>query len=228
METIKAIFKKSTRSLNSYSPYHNREERALFISKLFKNFILDSILDVGCGDKLLKKHLPPNVEYIGVDINGTPDYIIDLEKDGLQKFEDNSFYTIICTDVLEHLNNLHDIFDELCRVSKKYIIVSLPNNWINFKFFLISGTGGEHYYGLPIEKPKDRHKWFFNYDEAYTFLYNRGKKHNFKVLHNFPIPVIHQTLLIHILNLFFKVYYRGKFGYNNLFYSSLWVLLEKN
>ena len=25
------------------------------------------------------------------------------------------------------------------------------------------------YYGLPLEKPKDRHRWFFSYDEAIEF-----------------------------------------------------------
>ena len=53
-------------------------------------------------------------DYVSVDIVGEPNFKIDLEKERLSSFEDNSFNTVICTEVLEHLNNLHDVFDDIC------------------------------------------------------------------------------------------------------------------
>ncbi len=95
-----------------------------------------------------------------------------------------------------------------------------------FKNSLISGKNHQKFYGLPIVKPSDRHKWFFNYDQALNFLEVRGKRNSFMIRNKFSIPFIPNTLKVQIFNLFFKIYYRNQFGYNNLFYSSLWVLLE--
>jgi hypothetical protein len=37
------------------------------------------------------------------------------------------------------------------------------------------------YYGLPLEKPDDRHRWFYGYDEAIEFISYRAKKNNLYV-----------------------------------------------
>ena len=207
--------------------FTSREGRAKFISVMYKIFMKESILDVGCSDKDLKKFIPPDVKYIGIDISGNPDFRVDLEKDKLNNFANNSFHTVVCTEVLEHLDNIHEVFDDLCRVSKKYIIISLPNNWLNFKFRLIKNSGTAKFYGLPLEKPVDRHKWFFNYEEALNFINKRGEKNNFRLKSYFPITFSHYGLINRMFNIIFKLYYRNKFGFSNAFFSSLWALLEK-
>ena len=118
-----------------------------------------------------------------IDITGDPDLKLNLEKDLPLPFEDNFFDTVIATDVLEHLDNLHEVFDEMVRVCKGHIIISLPNpvcdslaywrskvykdNSINRKKYY-----GKYmkFYGLPFERPFDRHKWFFNYEEVLEFM----------------------------------------------------------
>lgn len=227
MERVKKSFRKYLKNRNIYFPFGNREERAEFVSKIYKNFLKNSVLDVGCSEGSLKNCMSKDVKYVGIDISGKPDIIIDLEKDKLKIFEDNSFYTIVCTEVLEHLENIHEMFDELCRVSKRFIIISLPNNWVLFKFSLLSGKNGQKFYGLPIEIPSDRHKWFFNYDQAFNFIKERGLRNKFIIRNKFSIPIIPNTLRLQIFNIFFKIYYRNQYGYNNLFFSNIWVLLEK-
>ncbi|MFH1144533.1 MAG: methyltransferase domain-containing protein [Candidatus Eisenbacteria bacterium] len=54
--------------------------------------------------------------YVGVDIAGRPDIELNLEKAERLPFDDDAFDTVLCADVLEHLDNLHAIFDELVRV----------------------------------------------------------------------------------------------------------------
>jgi len=108
-----------------YSPI--REERVKFVAKKFKNYLKESILDVGCDKGYLRQLIPDGMKYIGIDMGGKPDFEVNLEKNKLDRFEDNSFHTVVCTDVLEHLDNLHDVFDDIFRVSRKYIILSLPN-----------------------------------------------------------------------------------------------------
>ncbi|MHA1252290.1 MAG: class I SAM-dependent methyltransferase [Candidatus Helarchaeota archaeon] len=207
--------------------FKDRKTRAEFIYKKFKNYLTKSILDVGSSNNYLKEYLPKNVEYVSVDIVGEPTYIIDLEKESLTRFDTDSFETVICTEVLEHLDNLHDVFDDLCRVARKYLIISLPNNWINFKYALIRNEGISKYYGLPIDKPHDRHKWFFNYTQAYNFLKERGLRNQFKIIYSLQLPIINPSIYHHILNFFLKLYYKGRFNYENLNYAFLFTLLKK-
>jgi ubiquinone/menaquinone biosynthesis C-methylase UbiE len=113
-----------------------------------------------------------------IDIN------VDLEQKRIP-FEGNSFDVVLCCDVLEHIENIHVVFDELCRVSKEYVIISLPNCHSAFLSYLKYGDYPEHqhlkFYGLPLEKPEDRHKWFFSTAEAERFIRYRAKKNNMEI-----------------------------------------------
>ena len=42
-------------------------------------------------------------------------------------YKDNSFDLVICTEVLEHLEEPAKALKEILRVSKKYLIISVPN-----------------------------------------------------------------------------------------------------
>jgi hypothetical protein len=76
----------------------------------------------------------------------------------------------VCTDVLEHLDNLHAIFGELLRVAGAFVVLSLPNNWMAARVPIRRGHGNFAHYGLPLERPADRHKWFFNLQQARDFV----------------------------------------------------------
>jgi len=160
--------------------YTSREERAKYTALRYERYLKGRILDVGCYNKALKKYLGVAIEYTGIDIAGNPDIFVDLEKEKIP-FQDNTFDCVVCTDVLEHLDNIHDVFDELIRVSKSYIILSLPNNWSVAKVPIIIGKGNLKFYGLPPDKPQDRHKWFFNYSEAEQFVRERARKKGVRV-----------------------------------------------
>jgi ubiquinone/menaquinone biosynthesis C-methylase UbiE len=42
-------------------------------------------------------------------------------------YKNNSFDVILCTEVLEHLDDPKDAINELFRVSRKYVLLSVPN-----------------------------------------------------------------------------------------------------
>jgi len=138
------------------------------------------VLDVGC-DKAVLKGLVNDIKYTGIDIGGTPDIDIDLDEIGKLPFEDNSFDCVVCSDVLEHLENLHYILTELVRVASNNIVISLPNNWTNARRSIEKGKGSIAHYGLPLEKPGDRHRWFFSMNEAISFLEGQAERMTLKI-----------------------------------------------
>lgn len=106
---------------------------------LAKPLKADSILDAGCGEGFTMNKLRENG--IGKKIEG-----IEYEKDAIDfgkkifpnliikqasiydiPYGNNSFDLIICTEVLEHLEDPTKALREILRVSKKYLIISVPN-----------------------------------------------------------------------------------------------------
>ena len=227
MNQLRKLIRNKIKYKTKVQYHQEREDRIKFVAKKFRNYLKESILDVGCDEGYLRELISNDVKYIGVDMGGKPDFITNLEIDKLDRFDDKSFHTVLCTDVLEHLNNLHDVFDDICRVSKKYIIISLPNSWVNFKYPLISGNKEYKRYGLPLNNPKDRHKWFLNYEEAFEFTRERGKMNNFIIKYHFPVPYHFNSIRHQLFSIFFKIYYKNQYGYENLFYRNFWALLKR-
>lgn len=90
--------------------FRRREERIKYAIEHFGKYLSGKVLDVGC-DKAVLREMLPEIEYTGVDIGGDPDVKIDLEKIDRLPFEDGAFDCVLCTDVLEHLDNLHVVFE---------------------------------------------------------------------------------------------------------------------
>lgn len=164
--------------------YLNREERSRWITEKFSEIFSKSkkILDVGCGkDKFLKKFVREGSSYLGIDVAGEPDMVVDFDKTGKLPFQDKEFDLVVCTDVLEHLEEIHSVYDELMRVSSKNIIITLPipaRPTVIKKFFLKERL---KQYGLPVERPNDRHRWFFTYYEAEKFIRERAERKGFLI-----------------------------------------------
>ena len=101
-------------------------------------------------------------------------------------FEDNSFQTVLCLDVLEHLEQCHAVFDELCRVASEHVVISLPGPMASAWAGLTKGRYSDEslmkFYGLPVDPPEDRHRWFFTYHEAVRFVTERGERNGMELL----------------------------------------------
>lgn len=112
-----------------------------YLSSMFRlanGLKFSSVIDVGCGEgeiiSVWKKHCP-ECSIIGVDID---ENILQTarERNKNVRFEvqnicrldipDNSFDLVLCLEVLEHLENPRQALSELVRISKKYILCSVP------------------------------------------------------------------------------------------------------
>lgn len=151
------------------------------------------MLDVGADEGLLGRCLPTDVNYVGIGLGGSNSNVIpyDLEQLPLP-FESDSFDCVVCSDVLEHLENMHAVFDDLCRLSNRHVLLSLPNP-LQCVYRCMQGNphSPERYtkfYGLPPEREADRHRWFFTPSEARRFVRYRASKNGCSVLLEHQMP----------------------------------------
>jgi SAM-dependent methyltransferase len=157
----------------TYVEFAERTARPRFLAAQYPVLLGGSLLDVGC-DRAVLRGLARG-PYVGIDFSPEADLRLDLMKEPHLPFPERHFDAVVCSDVLEHLENLHEIFDELVRVTRGHLLVTLPNNWNSARVRLARGRGAIAHYGLPLEKPADRHRWFFGFSEAEEFF--RGQAH---------------------------------------------------
>ena len=113
---------------------------------LAKPLKAESILDTGCGEGftinlLIKNGIGEKIE--GIEFSKEA---ISLGKKLFPKakieqgsiyslpYKSNSFDLVLCNEVLEHLENPQKAMSEIFRVTKSFLIISIPNE----PFFMIS------------------------------------------------------------------------------------------
>ena len=226
--------------INKIQPnYTDRESKQHFVSKKYRNILKGAVLDVGADEGYIKKYLQPGVIYQGIGLGGENSDIkpCNLEKEKIP-YRDNSFDCVMCLDVLEHLENIHDVFDELCRVSNKYVLISLPNPYADFINCIrnkpYSNEKGMKFYNLPIEREEDRHKWFYSPTEAKRFIEYRANKQGFIIIdfyyngqdtHQEPERFSLKQCLKKLL--FNEIFYRSDIDMFDIQSGTMWWVLEK-
>lgn len=106
-----------------------------------------TVLEVGCGEGFLMNYIAaqdPTLELCGADISmSAVEYayrhcisnVTFLAASGYAlPFPANSFDLVICSEVLEHLQNVGQAVSELQRVGRRHVLISVP--WEPyFRFF---------------------------------------------------------------------------------------------
>ena len=153
--------------------------RNKFVAKKLGNLNGEKILDIGCRDKIFEKYLEGKYQYTGIDFDPEKPLSTDisdkkinynLEKGLPENFE---FDIINALDVLEHLENIHELFDEIFIKSKKKVSIALPNmGYYKFRLnFLFKGVISGKYI-FHEKKVYDRHRWLPNYSSILKFIEN--------------------------------------------------------
>lgn len=168
--------------------YSDRPTKAVYVHDKYKDILIGNVLDVGADNCYLRDLLGDSIEnYTGIGIGGNPDIEVNLETQKIP-FEDNSMDCVLCLDVLEHVDNTQDVFDELCRVTKPggKVIISLPNSYRDFLAMLFGSKKDKalnfKYYGLPAKRPDDRHKWFFSNSDADAYVRDKAEMNQMKIV----------------------------------------------
>lgn len=201
-------------------PIGNRDERARFIARRFARYLTGRVLDVGC-DRARLRQLVPGLDYVGIDVGGTPDLVVNLERERIP-FPDREFDCVVCSDVLEHLDNLHQNFAELVRVARGHLVISLPNNYANARRPVARGRGTLGHYGLPAEPPEDRHKWFFSLGEAADFFRGQVGRHPVELVELFCVERPRPLLVRVVRGLLY-----ARVAYLNRYAHSAWAVYRR-
>lgn len=202
--------------------FRSRAERAEYVAQRYGRMLRGNVLDVGCDQAVLRRLLPGR-DYTGVDVGGDPDIRLDLETLERLPFPDNAFDCVVCTDVLEHLDNLHVMFAELLRVTRQHVLLSLPNCWFGARVPVQRGRGSFGHYGLPLERPADRHKWFFSLSEALQFVEGHAPRLHYRIgeVHAMEKP---RPWVVRALR---RLRYPNLLHYLNRYAHTAWFHLEK-
>lgn len=98
-----------------------------------------TLLDIGCRDGRLRKFLPDNIQYHGIDISPTfkAERIITGDIGDGTDFKDDYFDYVFCIEVLEHTKSPFFILQEIHRILKDtgILVLSVPNPY-HFKEIL--------------------------------------------------------------------------------------------
>lgn len=212
--------------------YVDRETKSKYVWLKYGPILGGRTLDVGADECHLRSYLPEGAEYTGIGLGGNPDVQVNLEKEPIP-FPDGHFDCVLCLDVLEHLDNVHAVFDELCRVSRRYVVVSLPNPWADLFRVLRVGDyrpgQATKFYGLPVEPPEDRHKWFFSAEEAEAFVRHRAARNGMRVVQMDREGMGGEGagLRGRLRRMARDFLFRRDLNTDNLYAGALWAVMEK-
>lgn len=126
------------------SHYHDKYDSIERFASYYKqiDYLLrceaGSILEIGIGNGVVTDYLRRrgiNVVTADIDIGLRPDTVSALPA---LPFRGKSFDAVLCAQVLEHLpmDKLDDALMELARVSKKFVVISVPNSSWYIKLFI--------------------------------------------------------------------------------------------
>lgn len=112
--------------------------RRTLVQRLLPERVQGAVLDAGCGDGALSvfvREATGAARAVGLDLSVRRATRAQGSKPGVHflsgsiydlPFPDDHFELVLCTDLLEHLDEPQRAFDELVRVSSKHVLISVP------------------------------------------------------------------------------------------------------
>jgi SAM-dependent methyltransferase len=210
--------------------YQDRDGRNRWAASYLRTLGGTTVLNLGGGGRRhLAQHLGPGVQVHELDVTGDCDTCLNLDQIERLPFEDGAFDICCALELLEHVDRLHLIADEMFRVTKSRLLISLPNAAIeigqilaNRRYFNDPAQNGVYskFYGLPVTPPADRHRWWLTFEDIVRYWLWYEKQHACTV--KFFIPDDEFSLKR-------KLFRRlcGERLYLTMFCSTVWISVNK-
>jgi hypothetical protein len=155
-------------------------DRVQAAANVIKKIRPASLLDVGCRNGVLRSHIDTCIAYSGCDLVAAPH--VQYAGDILKVDISDRFDCVVALDVLEHVDEIHVLFDRLVELSRRHVVVSLPNCYdakSRYRFAVQGQLGGKYRFGL--ENTLDRHRWVMSYGEIHAFYRHVALKHELEM-----------------------------------------------
>ena len=194
--------------------------RAEFVTNKLGKLNGDVVLDLGCRDMVLKKFLLGNYEYFGVDNSNTKETDPALINHNLEEgipINIKKPDIIVALDVLEHIENIHSVYNQLFTTSNKTIVVALPN-MAYYKFrlnFMIKGVLSGKYI-FSENKVLDRHRWIPNVKSIEKFIKSNTPE-SWKITKYNYIAERKRNFIFYFLEKFLSKFFPGLFIYEIIY-----------
>jgi len=210
--------------------YRNREDRNRFAASYIKRIGATRILNLGGGGRRhLAGKLGDGYAVFEADMVGDCDLNTDLDEIERLPFGDGHFELSCAFDVLEHLENFHLVNRELYRVASKGMLISLPNAAPAILSEVLPNRSQTipnvhhgvytKFYGLPLERPRDRHRWWLFFQDIVRFYIWFAANNGCEVTFAVPRPSIARKILAKTI---------GKRLYYTFFCPYVWIWLRKS
>lgn len=180
-------------------------------TNILTRYPIESILDVGCGDGIVSKHLAGRCSYKGIDISDACIYEKNQDSNCIvyaspadipALIEDGSWDTILLLDVLEHTRDFTGLFELSLRKSKR-VVVSLPNELFVYDRIrmLLGHELNAHSLDL-LKMPEGfKHQFIINIDKARGILSSLAESSGFNLAEEVQRPLMAKGI---IASLFLK------------------------
>ena len=109
----------------------------LIATRVLPSYPGDTLLDVGCGDGVVSRHLPARCHYTGLDISDACIYeqrhdnpkvrYVQAEQIPDLMSREGPWDTVLLLDVIEHTRRFTPLFEHALTRANRQVIVSLPN-----------------------------------------------------------------------------------------------------
>ena len=180
----------------------------LIAERVLPSYPSATLLDIGCGDGIVSKHLPASLHYTGLDINDACIYeqrhdnpsvrYVQAEQIPNLMHDEAPWDTILLLDVIEHTRGFTPLFDLALKYAQAHVIVSLPNElfFLDRLRMLLGSELDAHSLDL-LERPEGfKHQFIINISKAKSLLTARAESYGFSLSEEVLRPLISKRRLL--------------------------------
>jgi len=179
----------------------------LIATRILPNYTSTTLLDIGCGDGVVSRHLPSQCEYTGLDIsdaciyeqrhdNPKVRYVQADQIPDLMRGE-GPWDTVLLLDVIEHTRQFTPLFELALTRANQQVVVSLPNElFVLDRLRMLRGHElNAHSLDLVDQPEGFKHQFIVNIDKARTLLTQKAEALGFELTEEILRPLISKRRL---------------------------------
>lgn len=179
----------------------------LIATQVLPNYNSETILDIGCGDGIVSRHLPEGCQYTGLDISDACIYeqrhdnpkVRYVQADEIPDLmsREGPWDTVLLLDVIEHTRQFTLLFELALTRAERQVVVSLPNElFVLDRIRMLRGHElNAHSLDLLNQPEGFKHQFIINIAKARTLLSEKAAAAGFELKEEILRPLISKRMI---------------------------------